>query len=157
MWRNDAIMHVKCGQYMALSEMWRYVVRNMKWGAVRDVVWCIMWLIWCDFNYGILAWCGIACVREVLVWYEIWIMKGKSGCWMWNVKCDCNGCYTFHISPSISHHKPHPSGTTHITPVSHHTTFLLPHGVMWNSVGAEFGDVERFAVPDVGPVVPDLS
>ena len=38
MWRNDAIMHVKCGQYMVLSEMWRYVVRNMKWGAVRDVV-----------------------------------------------------------------------------------------------------------------------
>ena len=46
--------------------MWRYVVRNVKWGAMRDVVRFVMWPVWCDLKpYGIAKWNSV--LREVLV------------------------------------------------------------------------------------------
>ena len=86
MWWCDAWL---CGQYMALSEcgveymecgaVW--YVSNVKCpGAMRDVVWCIMWPIWCDLKYGIAKWNSV--LREVL-WYEICVMV-RIGDVMWN-------------------------------------------------------------------------
>ena len=59
--------------------MWRYVERNVKWDAMRDVAWCIT-VVRFEIWYS-----GIACVlREVLVRYEICDMVRNDGV-TWNV------------------------------------------------------------------------
>ena len=127
--------------------MWHYVVCNVKWGSMRDVVWGIKCGRYSDLKYGIAKWNSV--LREVLVWYEMCYMVRNDGLtWnvVWfgiksemvvdvewcNVKCGgmmwCGAmCYTFHISPPLLNNFHIKLHFRHSTPyhISHHSTFSV--------------------------------
>ena len=105
-----------------------------KWGAVRDVVWCIMWPIWCDFDTVLQS--GL---REVRVGYEMCEMVRNGATWnvVWFgimpemafdvewciVKCGGNVTRCEMQWQRI----PQFSNISHRTTFpAHHTTYLIP-------------------------------
>ncbi len=137
--------------------MWRYVERNVKWDAMRDVAWCIMWRYqWCDSKYGIS---GIVCCERCwcdmkwAIWWGMMLWRGmwpcdvemvrwcnvKCGGMMWrSARCNDNVLHwhsTSHHHSSIFHIEPHFRHSTsfHITHFTYFNT-TRSHGVMSNLV-----------------------